>query len=1037
MKKGALLILISFFSLWDLFPQVTIKEKVEIKPRESFNNSLLTEHTIVFNLQWDRPGVQAAVVGVSIPCQSVGADWQYGVSISLTVENARAGLYWFQPRVNQNPYDTTNFYYQLYFDGVIVRNGSAVLIGAFSSGSYPHFDVQYTPPLISDYSFNLLSNELCYRKFGELDIGTSNNCATGISWNSSTNLINLSITSGQEFASFYHYDFNSYFPTVELLGDNIEVTLAELEDISLEQDSLFNGSNVKVNVRAEWGGLIKTDSATAYPASEYIVSAESFGVEEINAGEEVFMELDVLTDLNCSFCLPLYETYNAQIIKGGEYGSLIDPVSGESVQSLTGIEQYTFGPGMPCGIASLDYIADGISADMEDSIIIRISTSDPQIQPTDKLFLIQPSLVLVTITPDKLSPGDTASIVIKKRNPDGTIEDFPPDQTFEIGIAEGCLGNLLACDGEDCYLEPYFYGIPDSVGVYFVADSSADSGTVKIRVGLIDDGGVIGAGKAAQMGTSGFKRVGKEKTKAAMKKNRSLEEKASFIKDVKSKINNSALSISEKDEVFGKLNSLASPNSETSLCFVGDFVGSIYAIKNVVIETDSLDYFEIIIIPDTLAEKDTLAFAETAKLIIQAKNADSTDIEFNSNKLLTFRIETNEQYGTFIDANGDTLKITPVILNDISYGDAREGLIKFAAVKENPDSVVKCIIKVILQDDTSKTGEKEAVALEQTLRIVMDGDHEVQPVITSEYDDMGSTAYQNSINENNREFFMVRLTRGGKLVKNHRIKLNTNYIDGSGGHDHLTPRRPVTGSTSNLTERYRRLHYGSFYSYSSGTTFNAEFMRGMVYERSREDTVSRFEFVASIWGDEMKINLESLENSLLNKDSVIIIERIPDLQLLEAGGNYTLIGGTEEHSNVHNHYASGNVIQDIGLIANDWHEEFPNEMILQINDVSLPYGGKFDINGMWYGPHETHREGRDVDIRTELYYYDDNSQLQHRPGIPVRNPRTTPYRNLGGQLNSSLIGHLRFEQICEEHNGNADIHGDNSIREHYHIDFEN
>ena len=75
MKKGALLILISFFSLWDLFPQVTIKEKVEIKPRESFNNSLLTEHTIVFNLQWDRPGVQAAVVGVSIPCQSAGAGW--------------------------------------------------------------------------------------------------------------------------------------------------------------------------------------------------------------------------------------------------------------------------------------------------------------------------------------------------------------------------------------------------------------------------------------------------------------------------------------------------------------------------------------------------------------------------------------------------------------------------------------------------------------------------------------------------------------------------------------------------------------------------------------------------------------------------------------------------------------------------------------------------------------------------------------------------------------------------------------------------
>ena len=629
MKKVALIIFISFFSVFDLFPQVIIKEKVEIKPGKYFSNSSSGEHTIIFNLQWDNPGAQATVIGVSIPCQSAGADWQYGGSISLTVNNARAGLYWFQPRVNQDPYDTTRFYYQLYFDGVIVRNDSAVLIGGFGGGSFPYFNVQYTPPLISDYSFILVSNELCYRKFGELGIGASNNCATGVSWNSSTNLINLTITSGQEFASFYHYDFSSYFPTIELLGDNIEVTLAELEDISLEQDSLFNGSNVKVNVQAEWGGVIKTDSATAYPATGYVVSAESFGVEEINTGEEVFMELNVLSDHSCSFCLPLYETYNAEIIKGGEYGNLIDPVSGESVQSLTGIEQYTFGPGQPCGVAGLDYIADSISADAEDSIIIRISTSDPQIQPTDKLFLIRPSPIFVTITPDTLAPGDTASIIIKKRNPDGTIEDFPPDQTFEIGIAEGCLGNLFACDEEDCYLEPHFYGIPNSVPVYFVADVSADSGTVKIRVGLIDDGGIISAGIAAPDGPTGFKKIGKEKPKVAMKKNRSVEEKAAFIKDVKSKINNSALSVSEKQKMVEKLNTLTSPNVESSACFVGDFVESTFSNKNIVVNSKP----ELIIIIPTTTTIDSFITANPAmpKLIIKAQMKYYNKAEFTFN----------------------------------------------------------------------------------------------------------------------------------------------------------------------------------------------------------------------------------------------------------------------------------------------------------------------------------------------------------------------------------------------------------------------
>lgn len=977
MKKGALIIFISFFSLFDLFPQVIIKEKVEIKPEESLNNSLLTEHTIIFNLQWDRPSVQAAIVGVTIPCQSAGADWQFGGSISLTIENARAGLYWFQPRVNQNPFDTTNFYYQLYFDGLIVRDDSAVLIGGFSGGSYPHFNVQYTPPLISEYSFNLPSNELCYREFGELIINTSNDCATGVSWNS-TGPVNLSITSGQEFASFYHYDFSGgFFPIIEPLGDNIEITLAELADISLEQDSLFNGSNVKVNIQAEWAGVIKTDSATAYPASEYVVSAESYGVEEINTGEEVFMELNVLSDLNCNFCLPLYETYNAEIIKGGEYGSLIDPVTGESVQSLTGIEQFTFGPGMPCGVAALDYIADGISADMEDSIIIRISTSDPQIQPTDKLFLIQPSPVFVDIIPDILSPGDTASIIIKKRNPDGTIEDFPPEQTFEIGIIEGCLGNLLACDEVNCYLEPHFYGVPRFVPVYFVADSSADSGVVKIRVGLIDDGGGGGASMVSQTDTSGFKRLVKEKPRVAIKKNRSLDEKVAFINDVRNKINNSALSVPEKEKMFEKLNNIASPNSATNFCFVGEFVEAIFGSANVLIGTDSLDYFEITIIPDTLAVRDTLAFSETAKLIIQAKDADSTDVELNSNKLLNLRIETNEEYGTFIKANGDTLKVTPVILNDVPYGDARDGLIKFAAVKENPDSVVKCLIKVSLQEDTTKTGEQEAVVLEQTLKIVTNETTNIKPIITSTYDTENIT-YLDAISLANRKQFKVKHTRGGNQVNHHRIRISSNYVTESGGHDHNNRRpdsafsyqRKVNGILKTFdvpTERAKRQNYGSFFSYTSGENFDADSLKGMIYERSKGDTVSRFEYVASIWGGLMIIKLESLENRLLNKDSLIFIENIAGLNLLPQNQNYYMYGGTNSHNGPpdfldnHNHYGTETLINALQSIASDYISSHP-DIRIRINDMSLPSGGKFDINGFWWGGHAEHRLGKNADV---------------------------------------------------------------------------
>ncbi len=36
--------------------------------------------------------------------------------------------------------------------------------------------------------------------------------------------------------------------------------------------------------------------------------------------------------------------------------------------------------------------------------------------------------------------------------------------------------------------------------------------------------------------------------------------------------------------------------------------------------------------------------------------------------------------------------------------------------------------------------------------------------------------------------------------------------------------------------------------------------------------------------------------------------------------------------------------------------------LVAINDMSLPFGGKFDINGTWSGDHASHLTGTDVDV---------------------------------------------------------------------------
>jgi len=66
--------------------------------------------------------------------------------------------------------------------------------------------------------------------------------------------------------------------------------------------------------------------------------------------------------------------------------------------------------------------------------------------------------------------------------PGGILEDYPPEQTFEVGMLEGCmLGNLLVDDS----LDTYFYDV--SQPIKFIADTTGDSsGVVLLSIGLID-----------------------------------------------------------------------------------------------------------------------------------------------------------------------------------------------------------------------------------------------------------------------------------------------------------------------------------------------------------------------------------------------------------------------------------------------------------------------------------------------------------------------------------------------------------------------
>lgn len=92
---------------------------------------------------------------------------------------------------------------------------------------------------------------------------------------------------------------------------------------------------------------------------------------------------------------------------------------------------------------------------------------------------------------------------------------------------------------------------------------------------------------------------------------------------------------------------------------------------------------------------------------------------------------------------------------------------------------------------------------------------------------------------------------------------------------------------------------------------------------------------------------------------------VPDLGPLSSLQSYRLTGQTGDHPD--NHYGTNDTIFNIQGMAQDYFdicdEDICNET-LGINDMSLIWGGLFDVEGNWNSApgHGLHRGGKSVDI---------------------------------------------------------------------------
>jgi hypothetical protein len=177
-------------------------------------------------------------------------------------------------------------------------------------------------------------------------------------------------------------------------------------------------------------------------------------------------------------------------------------------------------------------------------------------------------------------------------------------------------------------------------------------------------------------------------------------------------------------------------------------------------------------------------------------------------------------------------------------------------------------------------------------------------------------------------------------------------------------------------------------------------------------------------------------------DMLSIAEKVSGLVLLNDGTDYDLIGGTAEHhgpptyADNHNHFATADVRTNIQRIATEYHRQFPDELVLQINDMSLPLGGRFDIDGHWQGNsnHQYHRQGTDVDIRSTSIPDDDRYKDANRNGRYDLGEPITFDLNGNGQYDYT---NSAFEEICIDNDVRRPRleHPGVPGREHYHLYF--
>ena len=154
-----------------------------------------------------------------------------------------------------------------------------------------------------------------------------------------------------------------------------------------------------------------------------------FYPDEILAGEESEIILDIKDRNGNVESFPEGELFNARLTKTDDYGSVLQTIDGSiTSDELTGVtEGFKF-------ISAEDLDTTNLT-----TIQLNVDTHNSTYGDLDAMdeITIYKSDIAVLFSKNELTEGDTSIISLYKINENGNLENFPADQKFDISIIDG------------------------------------------------------------------------------------------------------------------------------------------------------------------------------------------------------------------------------------------------------------------------------------------------------------------------------------------------------------------------------------------------------------------------------------------------------------------------------------------------------------------------------------------------------------------------------------------------------------------------